>query len=75
MNHEVESQIQKALETQKALMAMIQDKIQEFQDPRTGSGFRWCDLAAINQTNKLLGDVAGFLNGCEGSDMLAEMSK
>lgn len=75
MNHEAESQIEKALEIQKTLMAMIQDKIEEFQDPRTGSGYRWCDLAAINQTNKLLGDVAGFLSGCEGSDILAEVSK
>lgn len=75
MSHPAEVQIQKALEVHAALLSMVQDKMQEFRDPRTGSGHRWCDLATVNQVNKILSEVAGFLVGSEGSEVLEEVAK
>lgn len=74
MEHEAESQIKKALEIQREILNRLESAHDTFQDPRACSGKRWCDLAAINQVNKLLAEALGFVDGCEGSQILAEVS-
>lgn len=71
----VEAKIAQALKAQAALLSQIQQAHEQFQDPRSLSGKRWADLGSINQFNRLLGEALGFVHGCEGSQILAEVSK
>lgn len=74
--HEAEVKIEEALKIQAELLKRLQ-AIHKLEKSRKGqSRHRWCDLAAINQTNKLLAEAVGFNSPCgEGSIILAELSK
>lgn len=74
MSHPADAQIRKALETQKRLLAMLQEIHAGFQDPRSLSGHPWCDLAAMNEVNRRLSEACGFAHDCEGSDILETLS-
>lgn len=73
--HEAEPQIEKALKIQAELLKRLQ-AVYKMEKGRKNPRQRWCDLAAINQTNKLLAEAVGFNSPCgEGSIILKELAK
>lgn len=73
--HEAEPQIEKALKIQAELLKRLQ-AVYKTEKGRKGPSQRWCDLAAINQTNKLLAEAVGFNSPCgEGSIILEELAR
>lgn len=71
MEHTATPKINKALEEQAKMLAMLQAAHEEFKIP----GQRpWMDLGSINQANKLIAEALGFIHGCEGSNILEEVA-
>lgn len=73
--HPAEAQIQKAMEIQAELLKRLQ-AVHKAAKGRKDSRFPWCDLSAIQETNRRLAEAVGFNSPCgEGSIILAELSK
>lgn len=73
--HPAEPQVQEALRIQAELLKWLQ-AIHKMEKGRKETRHRWCDLAAINETNRRLAEAVGFNSPCgEGSIILAELAK
>ena len=66
MIHPAESQITEALALQARLLAALQASHDGFR----GSRFPWCDLSALNETNRRISEALGFVRGTEGTTIL-----
>lgn len=75
-NDEAEVKIEEALKIQAELLKRLQVLHKRERGSKASSRkYIWCDLAAINQTNKLMAEAVGFNSPCgEGSKILAEVS-